>query len=285
MALWPGLQQLNPERWLRNFAEADQPLALHLLNSFVHLAEPVTMQLFKAAFHSISSRFYRPGGNFVPMRNAWRNFRNTVVVTHVTGETPSSADSGHMFVRHARDFLGIDQEQIIELPELLQRLGGGATFPLLIVDDFSGSGEQFMKWWGRPLAGLPTARNSLAKVAKGRNLQVYFCVAAATAYARDRLLERCPEVALVAGNLLPFENSILHPESNVWPKGLHKAGVDMVQRYSLQYKIPDTNGGDSDWRGFHKLGLCFTFSHATPDATIPLFTWAQNGWQPLFRRG
>jgi len=47
--------------------------------------------------------------------------------------------------------------------------------------------------------------------------------------------------------------------------------------------IPDT-GGVNDWRGFHRLGLCLALHHKTPDATIPLLYWNQNGWQPLVRR-
>lgn len=277
------LSELDPNKWLANFQDSELNYAVHLLNAFTYLSEPVTIQLFKAAVHNLSAA-HHSGRTFIAARNSWRHFLNTAVVTYVTGETPNPADSGHLFTRFARDRLGIDQGQIVDPSEVVARLSTDARFPLIVVDDISASGDQFLKWWKRRYISSEGARNSMQLVA-AKKKDIFFCPAICTAYAKQRILDECPNVVISAGNLLPAEYSVFHEDSNVWPEHLKAGAADFLQRISQRAGIPDTNGGDSDWRGFHKLGLCLAFSHSTPDATLPIFSWEGPNWAPLVKRG
>lgn len=281
--LWPMLSQLDPRAWLANFRASELPYAVHLLNAFTYLSEPLTIQLFKAAVHNLSTGHHN-GRTFMAARNSWRNFLNTAVFTYVTGETPNPTDSGHLFTRFVKYRLGIDQEQIVEPHDVVSRLSGGARFPLIIVDDISASGEQFLKWWNRRYQALQSPRNSMKLVAAGHS-NIFFCPAICTSYAKRRILDECPSIVISAGNLLPDQYSVFHEDSNVWPDRLKSGALQFLEDASRRAGIPDTNGGEDDWRGFHKLGLCLAFSHSIPDSTIPLFTRESSTWKPLIKQG
>jgi hypothetical protein len=127
--LWPIRTSLNPDSWLGNFLSEEQEHALHLLNSFVYFSSDLTREIFLSAFHNISNLRRQPGRSFSIEQDSWRSFCNTAIITYVTGESPSPTDSGYIFARLARQFLGIDQNRILDPWEALYLVVNGANAP------------------------------------------------------------------------------------------------------------------------------------------------------------
>jgi hypothetical protein len=58
-----------------------------------------------------------------------------------------------------------------------------------------------------------------------------------------------------------------------------------VKAVSARIGIPDSGGAVvNDWQGFHCLGLSLAFYDSVPDATLPIFYWEENGWNPLIKK-
>jgi hypothetical protein len=280
--LWPLLKELDAHRWLSNFTDSELDHAVHLLNGFMYFSSRLLDQLFISAVQSLSASFYSFGDSFLAFQSTWRQFVDSVIVTYVTGEIPNPSDSGYAFARRARQLLGINEDRIMAPDEAVRHLVQQAG-PIIFVDDFVGSGNQFVETWRRqvPLSG---STSSFERITAVRGAEFYYCPLACTEYGFDRIRRDCPAVRLHPAHLLSARYSALDPNSIIWPNHLRGTATDFLQAASARAGIPDTNGNVDDWRGFHKLGLAIAMGDSVPDATLPIFYWERNGWIPLIRR-
>jgi len=283
--LWPLKADLNPQAWLENFISAELPHATQLLNAFLYFSERMVDEMFVAAFQALSHAVTDPSAPFLAVQNAWRAFVDAALFTHVTGEVPSTTDSGFAFARRARQLLQIPEERILTPRDVLMALLAGPPRPVVFVDDFVGSGNQFIETWERITSVSHTLSLSFKTIAESRRGDRFFyCPAFCTEHGLSEIKRRCPPVVVSAAHVLPARYSVLAHDSLIWPPDLLPSATDFVRVASLRAGIPDANGGVDDWRGYHQLGLALAFGRSIPDATIPLFYWERNGWKPLMPR-
>lgn len=280
LSLWPRKAELDPDGWLENFGPSEIEHALYLLDSFVHYSRDLLAEVFAAGVHNLSSSIPFSGRGFCAARDNWDAFLDRVVLTFVTGEEPNPTDSGQGFARLARKDLGIAEERIVDPSEAVQLLAADPSLPILFVDDFVGSGNQFIETFHRPYAGESfrdvLAREPLAKV--------FYCPALCTVGGLQRIEAAHLNVQVSPGNVVPREYSALHPASIVWPDHLRLSGPKFVEAVSRRAGIPDDDS-PNDWRGYARLGLALSLGDSVPDATLPIFHWEKSGWRPLVRRG
>lgn len=270
--------------WLDNFDAQDRGYAAFLLSRFTFLNDHLVDQLFRAAFHNLSNGLTPHWEPFATAQRRWRAFYDAAIVTIVQGEQPNPSDSGWLFARKARQFVGISEKNLLEPVQAVERVRDGFDGPLIFVDDFVGSGEQFLKTWQRmysPPTGAPVSFRSLEQ--SGAKASFFYCSTMATEYGCDRLKRGAPAVRITTGNTVP-KGDTLGPDSPQWPPHIKDNAVRMIQRISGQLGYTTTDGGESDWRGFHKLGLGIAFAHSVPDANLPIFFGEKPGWKPLVRR-
>lgn len=275
--------RIDPQGWLDNFPQSERGFALVLLSRFTFLADHLVDQLFRSAFQNLSNLLTDGWQEFEAAQTRWRTFCSEAMITVVQGEAPNPSDSGWLFARKARQAIGIDQGQLFEPREVVARLLGGYSGPVIFVDDFVGSGEQFLKSWEReyPHAGGVV---SFSAAAASSSASFYYCNAMTTEYGRERLSRHVPGVRVSAGNIIPTRYSLAHPNSLLWPEALRADGIQFVEEVGKRLGFAANDGGEGDWRGFHKLGLGLAFQHSVPDANLPLFYTDSNGWTPLVQR-
>jgi hypothetical protein len=279
VGLWPLRNELDPRPWLEQFLPEEKELASYLLNSFLFLSDSVTNRLFVSSVESLGQWEALPRDDESTARAAWDSFVSEVVVTPVRGERPRPTDSGMVFARKARDLCEIDDANVRENDAAIEALTKDPTRPLLFVDDFVGSGNQFLDTWEREhdIAGRSVAFSELSALGATR---IYYCPVVATEQGLNLVRSRTPVIVSPA-HMLPDIYSALHPSSIVWPEHRQQEGAQFVFEASQRAGIPDTGGGVNDWRGFYRLGLTLAFEHGVPDATLPLFWWESDTWTPL----
>ena len=280
--LWPLLTELNPERWLSNFYPDEMEHAVHLLQSFLYYSDEVTDALLKSAFQSLSKMVCGNADSYLAMVTAWESFVDRAIVTHVTGENPRPTDSGYAFARKARQVLAIEDERIVS-PEIAMQRVLLRRDPVIFVDDFIGSGDQFIHTWHRQVLLSPGYKQTFHAIAELGIADFYYIPIVATRYGLKEIADSCKGANVLPAHVLSDEYSALHPLSALWPEHLRAAAFDFVKTASERACIPDMDGNEGDWRGFRKLGLALGFNHSVPDATLPIFTWELNGWKPLIQ--
>ena len=281
--LWPHLEELDPDRWLSNFRSDEEEYAVNLLQAFMYYSEELCNALFRSAFLSLSKQQIL-GRSSVTIADAqrWRNFVDTAIFTYVTGERPRPTDSGHAFARKARQLLGIDEERIIPPDEALQR-SLLRSLPVVFVDDFVGSGDQFIHTWHRRVRLSPGHEKTFQEIVTATGSQCFYIPLVATSYGLKEIDDSCTGCSILPAHVLPPEYSAIQADSVLWPEHLRSGAAEFLKTVSDRACIPDMDGNEGDWRGFHKLALTIGFHHKVPDATLPWFTWAQKGGKPLMR--
>ncbi|WP_156186579.1 hypothetical protein [Cellulomonas sp. A375-1] len=279
--IWPAQPAgIRPEIWLRNFEPAEQEHAIALLKAFVYFNKQFSEQLLKSSVKAVAKTLSAPGDSYALQKEMWRRYRQNFVLTYPTGEDPNPTDSGQMYSRWSRQLLGIDEDQILEPSAALERaLRWGAD--VLFVDDFAGSGQQFIDTWKREVS-IGTETASFASLAgRGYTGRLHYCPSICTTYALGRIQPVAPNVRVCASHYLPPEASLVHPRSlYIEPRlasDMSDLLIEVTRRSGLRFCAVGPHG-------FHNLGLGVAFEHSVPDATLPVFWHSSDDWKPLRRR-
>jgi hypothetical protein len=277
--LWPIETRLNPQAWLQNFTSQEMDHAVHLLSAFTYFSGHLVAELFKAAFQGLSRYYIKPTNSYVQNEEAWEQFRRNLLVTHVTGENPSVTDSGILFSRLARQELGIDEARIVSPEVALAEILANGPRPIVFVDDFVGSGQQFLTTWNREIRLGSGQTTSFERVSRIRGTSFFYCPIVCSSLGRETVENACRAVRLVPAHFLTDRYSALSSDSLVWPERLRPTAGEFLHIASQRAGIPE-----GQWQGFSNLALTIAFEHSIPDATLPLFYATGNGWRPLMRR-
>jgi hypothetical protein len=281
--LWPLRDTLDVDGWLANFRDDEVEHVTHLLDFFMYYSERMIDALLLSSFQNLSQtlRSIPPNGG---VHNQWRVFFDTVLITYVTGEQPNVTDSGLTFARKARQILDIPEERIVSperaVAELLR-----VPRPIVLLDDFVGSGSQCISTWHRQYPAFAGATRSLADIAKVARTNLYYCPVLCTSMGLRNIRRSCPGLSVRPAHVIDRRYNVLSSTSSAWPATLRPNAREILKRASKRAGIPDTNGrAVDDWQGFRRLGLALAFHNSVPDATLPLFYWERNGWTPLVKR-
>lgn len=277
---WPRMPlEIDPRGWLDNFSSSEMGVALALLESFIYLNEESTTKLLTSAFRGLGNS--RLGNSYAGAHvtlSAWNRLRADMIVTYPTGEEPNASDSGHLFVRRARQVLGVDETQIVEPSRAVELLSSHPETPLVMIDDFAGSGDQFLKTWRR-IYPTSAGNHSLASMSLSQQLDVYYVVPVITWMATQRITHVAPSVSICSGHSLSARYSVTDPRSVVVPPELRSQVEQVVRTASARAGITDA------WAlGYGNLALTLAFSHSVPDATLPIFWHESDSWKALVPR-
>jgi hypothetical protein len=273
---WPDAEKVNPKKWLDEFAPEHLRHAVALLDAFVFISDKQVKKLFISTVHALSSEVALGVNTYSEKRALWQKFLNSVIVTAPTGETPSPTDSGHIFQRLARTDLGINESRIVLASDLRKVIKTSSSAPIILVDDFAGSGDQFLATWRRE--SWNDHPKSLEKLTAAYSLDVYYLPLIATEYAVGRIAAEAPNVSIRPGHILTDVYNAADPNTIVFPDDL-RSGVEAFIRDA------SSNAGITNWvNGFYELGLDLAFGHSIPDACLALLWSEEGGWKPLMAR-
>lgn len=275
--LWPMNARIHPERWLQNFKADELRHAASLLESFMYVSPEMVNAMLTAVFQSLATELIDPVADAANFRSEWTNFIEGGIFTHVAGEKPNASDSGHLFVRKLRQELGVPERRLFYHPEAIAELRRADGY-LVFVDDFVGSGQQFIHTWHAPVRLDTGEVVTFASVANPS--RVLYCPLITTSLGlREIARHTSPEIRVVPAHVLTPEYGVAHPQSVVWSDDLLPDATDFIDIASNRAGIePDER------LGFAGLGLALGFDHSVPDATVRMIYWEENGWNPLLVR-
>lgn len=285
--LWPRAARFDPKGWLENFDAADQKYAIRLLEGFTYFADELVEALFQAAFQNLSQLVVQNKDNYFSAATQWTQFLESAIVVRAEGNYSSDADSAFIFVRLARNKLGVQEEQLLSPAKALEKLRAMPRGNVIFVDDFVGSGEQFKDTWTKNhwLSGHASASfKSLVSTIGSSSVGFYYCPLICTERGRKFIADNCPWVKVVPAHVLPETYSALSADSVIWRDDMREDGPLFVKRASERAGIPYRVGEEGCWTGYRGLGLALAFKHGWPDAVLPIFTHQRNGWKPLLKK-
>lgn len=278
--LWTAEPKIRPLAWLENFAVEERPVAAVLLDHFLFFSAAMVDRMLISGYRSLRDLLVQHQGKAAAL-----SLLRRAVFTAVEGETPNVTDSGKLFCRKLRQILDIDEERFLEPRLALQRAASGT--PVVFLDDFVGSGKQFVSTWGRAYS-IHSPRTFKEACATKPFPALYLnLVASGSGLAAIR--KEVPEVLVVTCHVLDETYSVKRlPRSRLVPDipDLPAQIEALLDKYHSALRLPAWfTTTELRKYGFHKLGFLVAFDHSTPDSTVPLL-WAEGpgSWIPLVRR-
>jgi hypothetical protein len=194
-----------------------------------------------------------------------------VRIAPVIGLAAPPTKSGPYILRLAQRRYGINSDWLC-WPNQISSVSGLSE--LIFVDDFCGTGRQFVEF---------ANDIGLTKIyASNASLKVNYLVAAAHQEGINHIKEELPFVHIKCAERLGAANSVLHE------KCFERYQIDGFQQLVLnQYSDLTSRTGMPKGKleeGFGKLGLAYGFAHATPNNTLPVFWYETGNWTPLLDR-
>jgi len=277
--LWPSPPAMRPVAWLNNFDSPDKVIAASLLDRFTYCNSLTVNAMLRSAWQSVADGF--PKGPNVPNRELLLGGLERSWITPVEGETPRPTDSGYLFCRKARQILRMTDEMMIDTRTGIEKARQGDT--IIFVDDFVGSGDQFLETWTR---AYNRRGESFATIHREIGYNAIYITLVTTDYGLAEINRRAPNVAVCPAHVLTEKSTVC---------GLANAGLidrDSTEHFLEKYSKKltpkeDYMAGQPSYLkyGYKNRGLLIGFEHSIPDATLPIF-WSPGieGWEPLIER-
>ena len=170
--------------------------------------------------------------------------------------------------------LRIAEDQIVTPEQTLRRLIRAPNVPILLVDDFVGSGNQMVVTWTRRYGSVPGGVESL-KAASTQGNVIYYVPLISTERGLRAIRESCPGLNVHPAHVVDDRYSLTHPNSILWPESLKSGAIEFMRTASERAKI--VTEYEFGWTGFHGFALPLAFCHSVPDATLPLYFGTSTG--------
>jgi len=274
--MWLPEPKMRPRAWISNFAEEDQFIAARLLERFVFYSQRLTDSLLLASFNSIADGLKK--GARAPDSDRLLQALSNAVFTPVCGEKPNPTDSGNYLCRLTRQVIGVPEARIVQTQDALGAARTGR--PIVFVDDFIGSGDQFITTWQDDSNG-----HSFESIHNVNRFAAIYLTLVATDSGIATITQEAPSVAICATHKLDAKCTLwgLRDSDNA----LFSQSDALLKKYAprLTPQEPYMQSAEYLLYGYKKRALFFGFEHSIPDATLPIF-WCRgtNNWEPLVER-
>lgn len=274
--MWLPEPAIRPRAWIENFDESDKILAAQLLERFVFYNQRLTDSLLTTSFYSIADGLKK--GPTAPSREQLLQALPNAIFTPVSGETPNPTDSGYFLCRRTRQVLNVSEARIKSTREALQAAANGQ--PVVFVDDFIGSGDQFLTTWQDRSSGT-----SFEIIQHHIGFPAIYISLVGTDTGISNIGNRAPNVAVCVTHKIDHRGTIWGLQSSNPP--LYSQINWLLQKYAQRLTPHEPYMHKQQYLkyGYKHRGLFFAFEHSVPDATLPIF-WCggTNNWEPLIER-
>lgn len=274
--MWLSEPFIRPRAWLENFEESDKFLAAQLLERFVFYNQRLTDSLLTASFYSIADGL-KKGPSALSRKQLIEALPNAFF-TPVSGELPNPTDSGYFLCRRTRQVLGVPEEKIKPTREALEAAANGN--PIVFVDDFIGSGDQFLTTWTDNSSGF-----SFESIQRQSKFCAIYVSLVGTNFGVSQVGLGAPSVAVCVAHRIDDRGTLWGLQST---NPILYAKIDaLLQKYTSRLTPKDKYMLKENFLtyGYKHRGMFFAFEHSVPDATLPIF-WCRgtNNWEPLIER-
>lgn len=274
--MWLPEPRIRPRAWIDNFDDGDQILAAQLLERFVFYNQRLTDSLLTTSFYSIADGLKK--GPTAPTREQLLQALPNAVFTPVSGETPNPTDSGYFLCRRTRQVLNIDEAKIKNTTDALKAAAVGQ--PVIFVDDFIGSGDQFLTTWQDSSTGF-----SFEEIQSEVGFTAIYVSLVGTEMGIANIANQAPTVAVCVTHKIDNRGTLWGLRAS--DPSLYDQIVALLKKYTTRLTPHDAYMHQHMYLmfGYKHRGLFFAFEHSVPDATLPIF-WCRgtNNWEPLIER-
>lgn len=305
--IWEGkIRKVNITDWLSNFKEEEEKLhALHLLSEFMYFGSTQMRQLLKGIYRDL---FRYPIIESIRKNNA-DTLDEVLIETEFKKEEANTlffgignpSESGAHLLYFFRQENKLSKKRFVNIEEVFDRsdpknikLRYGHIVNYIFIDDFCGSGSQVSRDSSLRRAVEEIKRiNSKVTV---NYLMLFGTTKGIDVVRKTGFFDFVDSVIELDNSFKCFEpNSRYFPASNTFVE-LNKAkamsikyGTPLIKDIIMRegYNEPTADkASKGHCCGFNDCQLLLGFHHNTPDNSLPIIWYDEEGisWRPIFKR-
>lgn len=245
-----GVTRTTIESWLAQFKKKDKDLAARILDSVLFFGQDQIVNNFRSSLASFDGwhihKTKREGRwFFVPM----------------SCSAGKSGDSMLYLFRAANNLDHSSHDEMFIYPSDLVRQKLGPKDNVVLLDDFSGTGEQVCSAWADAFSELVAGAG-----------KVYLIVVVATDAARKRIKDET-NILVRPAHTLGEKDNLFSDKCSYFSK----EEKDTVLEYT-------TKADKISPRGYGNCGLLVTFHHKCPNNSLPILYQDNTKWTGVFPR-
>ena len=250
------------DSWFENFKAADKDLASRILDAVDFYGQSQIHAAYREALAAL------PGWSEDPAQQ-----KGKWVFAAMSG---SAGESGDAMLYQFRLANGLDAKRFHSIFLTRSELFHRANLPddhrdklgnddvVVLLDDFTGTGEQVCKAWNDPDLSFGALLAGIGKI--------YLIVVAAGKGAPKRIADETT-LTLIAAHQLRDSDNVFSPSCNHFDQNDRERLIVYGKRADKKY--PRGRGG---------CGLLVVFQHRSPNNTIPILHMDHGAWTGLFPR-
>ena len=266
--IWAPEPVVRPEAWLNNFSGVDeQLLATILLDNLIFYSDRAADRLLRAAYTTLEDGIL---SGAIQVDRSPGDFVDAMIFAPVEGEEPRPTDSGKALCRKLRNINSIDDTRFVTPRDAVGAAASGT--PIVLVDDFLGSGQQLIRTWKRHYC--TTDPMSLEQAYRTRQYPIMCLALVATQTAISHIASEAPPIVVHATHVIDASYSVAALSAPVLSPPLADFQGQLkrlLEKYAPSLVLePFLQSGEPRLFGFHSLGLMMAFEHGVPDSTLPI---------------
>lgn len=272
--IWSGLKYSDLGAWIGNFqSQKAKLLASLLLDSFSfksqeQLASQMRVCLTSSVPYSLSSNSLDilNGTDYMDVLTKKHNLDKSLFLVPVIRDIDPPTKSGPSVARQFKRLCLVNEEYMIWPWQIEEKINEGAkTF--IFIDDTLATGEQFE-------AFLKQYIPNTSKV----GIRFSYVPLVAHSSGVSRVRKEFPNISVYPVEIATTENSFFGNTQSSKYSGVRDLYDEVVQ------DIYTTSFYKKSRYGYGDLALTLSYTHSTPNATLPVYWYSNENFNPLVRR-
>lgn len=275
LGIW-AIETARFNSWFQQFCgPQEQFFAACVLNRLIFRSPRQFEAALCAMYRGDVGRYLVPNESDSAIENLISSRRQpSFFLVPVIGNTDPPTKSGPYVLRRLSRLMDV-KNRWMRWPEYArEKIASGAVDAIVFVDDFSGTGTQFSKFfkaWG--FDGV------------GADKTLIYAPVIAHEDSIEHLAGEFPQLKIVCSERLSRGHSLF--AEGVWPefsRGKVSSGAarEWYEQFARERSLlPKTN---ASCLGFGDLALTVGFAHSTPNNSLPLLWYESDEWTPLLDR-
>jgi hypothetical protein len=287
---WNGIEKRDIENWMKNFGTKKKLAELILDNViFYNLSQMKAYTRF--LLNDLKARVYMQAlrenkFSYIDdnvLLTKWKNYMDeTRFIPAALIEDPTA--SAYKIIGYWRSVIGRGEHPISTINDIGKRYNEGVR-RFILVDDFSGSGEQMQKVLKQKILfnGLEMEVGALLDVVD--DIELIIAVYVIHEEAKKTLKQKYPQINIIYVDLLDEDLNFMNNKSSIYEKIDEKKRQEMIDEIKRINENIMSDEEEMQKLSSYVLNVPIVFDHGCPNNALLLLFAHSSNWKQLFKRG
>lgn len=287
---WNGVEKRDLENWIRNFGASKKIAELILDNVIfynVSQLKAYTRFLISKLQEQVYMEIMREN-SFLYVDDAllfekWKEYLDKTNFLPAAKKT-DPASSAHKIIGHWRSVLGREDYAFSTISDIENKYNEGIR-RFVLVDDFSGSGEQMQKVLKEKISfkGQEIELGLLPDVID--DIEIVIAVYVIHEKAKKILGEQYSKIELIYVDLIDEKFNYLNEQALIYEKYDDEKRIEIINEIERITETIVMSNEELSKLSSYILNIPIVFEHGCPNNTLLLLFAHSDNWQQLFKRG